>query len=88
MTSADLNIHLSEKMTEMTSNGLTKSCRSPYRPGLLAFLVFELEGGSFWPPPPTMAKVTETATRARVKLLDINFALTNARTWPIGVQWK
>ena len=26
MTSADLNIHLSEKMTEMTSNGLTKSC--------------------------------------------------------------
>ena len=34
--------------------------------GLLAFLVFELEGGgSFWPP--TMAKVAETATRARVK---------------------
>ena len=32
MTSADLNIHLSEKMTEVTSNGLTKSCRSPYRP--------------------------------------------------------
>ena len=25
MTSADLNIHLSEKMTEITSNGLTKS---------------------------------------------------------------
>ena len=32
MTSADLNIHLTERMTEMTSNGLTKSCRSPYRP--------------------------------------------------------
>ena len=50
MTSADLNIDLREKMTEMTSNGLTKLSIA-VSPGLLAILVFELEGGSFWPPP-------------------------------------
>ena len=31
------------------------------------FPSFRVRGGSFWPPPPTMAKVAETATRARVK---------------------
>ena len=36
-------------------------------PGLLAFLVFELKGIILTPPPPTMAKVAETATRARIK---------------------
>ena len=51
MTSADLNIHLSEKMTEMTSNGLTKELSIAVSPGLLAFLVFELEGVILPPPP-------------------------------------
>ena len=32
-----------------------------------SFLVFELEGGSFCPPPPTMAKVAETATGRGLK---------------------
>ena len=33
-----------------------------------SFPSFRVRGGSFWPPPPTMAKVAETATRARVKV--------------------
>ena len=45
MTSGDLNFHLSEKMTEVTSNGLTENFRTPCRSGVLGRFVLELAGG-------------------------------------------
>ena len=68
MTSADLNIHLSEKWPKWLRTG-SQELSIAVSPGLLAFLVFELEGGHFGRPPPAMAKVAETATRARVKVI-------------------
>ena len=71
MTSADLNIHLSEKLPKWLRMGSLELSNAA-SPVLLAFLVLELDGGggSFCPPP-TMAKVAETATRARVKKSEI-----------------
>ena len=46
-------------------------------------------GGSFWPPPPTMAKVAETATRARVKcksqFFDGLLTMNPSEKNPIGI---
>ena len=50
MTSGDLNIDLSEKMIEMTSNDLVESFRLLFFRVFLALLVFELVGGHFDPP--------------------------------------
>ena len=54
-------------MTEMLSKELIKINRTFFR-FFLSLLVFELRGVVFLtpPPPPTMAKVAETSTRARV----------------------
>ena len=45
-----------------------------------SFPSFRVRGGHFGPPPPpTMAKVAETATRARVKSSNIHFKTCNIR---------
>ena len=66
MTSADLNIHLSEKWPKWLRIGSLRAVdRRIARPS--SFPSFRVRGGVILPPPPTMAKVAETATRARVK---------------------
>ena len=52
MTSADLNIHLSEKNDRNDFERAHYELSIAVSPGLLAFLVFKLEGGVILPPPP------------------------------------
>ena len=79
MTSADLNIHLSEKMTKMTlrTGSLRAVDRRIARPS--SFRNFRVRGGVILAPPPTMAKVAETATRARVKGLPSLFGISSLK---------
>ena len=53
-------------MTEIISKVLIESNRTLFSRAFLSLLVFELGGVVILTPPPTIAKVAETATGARV----------------------
>ena len=66
MTSVDLNIELSEGMTEMLSKILIESYPTSFLRLLIPLSFLVRRRGQSPPPLPLMAEMAETATRAQV----------------------